>query len=147
MKPSRQTADGNRGFTLVEVLVALAIVGLGMLAVFSQLSQSLFTTGLIRDKTLAHWVATDRLTELRLTEEFPRLGERSDSVEMAGVEWRYTLKFSDVGVPDFRRVDVTVSQAANADRVLAEVIGFIAKPPDSPLPDGGTWPAIVQDLQ
>ena len=74
------------GFTLLEVLVALVIVGLGLTAVFGQLNQTLMATGLLRDKTFATWVAVDRITELRVSAEFPDVGERSDSVEMAGVE-------------------------------------------------------------
>ena len=46
----------DRGFTLLEVLVALVIVGLGMIAVFGQISQSLTATARLRDKTLATWV-------------------------------------------------------------------------------------------
>ena len=54
------------GFTLLEVLVALVIVGLGLMAVFSQLNQTIMTASMLRDRTLAHWVAVDRITELRL---------------------------------------------------------------------------------
>jgi general secretion pathway protein I len=115
------------GFTLLEVLVALVIVGLGMIAVFGQVSQTLTATALMRDKTFATWVATDRITELRLAGEFPAVGDRSDELEMAGVRWAYTLKFSDVGVDDFRRVDVTVAFADEAERPLVEVSGFLRR--------------------
>ena len=129
-----------QGFTLLEVLVALVIVGLGLIAVFGQLNQSLMATTLLRDKTLAQWIAVDRITELRVGREFPNVGERSDDVEMAGVEWEYTLKFTDVGIDNFRRVDVTVSRADQPDRPLATVAGFLARA-DAPLAPGanGNW--------
>lgn len=124
----------ERGFTLLEVLVALVIVGLGMIAVFSQVSQSLTATARLRDKTLATWVATDRITELRLAGEFPDVGDRSDELDMAGVRWVYSIKTTDVGVEDFRRVDVTVAFADQPDRQLVEVSGFLRRLDSPPGP-------------
>ena len=63
---SARHALQQKGFTLLEVLVALAIIGLGMVAVFSQLNQSLLAASRLRDKTLASWIALDRITELRV---------------------------------------------------------------------------------
>jgi general secretion pathway protein I len=117
------------GFTLLEVLVALVIVGLGLMAVFSQLNQTIMTASMLRDRTLAHWVAVDRITELRLEGILPEVGERSDEIEMAGAEWAYTLKFSDVGVENFVRVDVSVGFADNPDRVVTELAGFLGERP------------------
>lgn len=121
-------ASRHRGFTLVEVLVALVIVGLGMLAVFGQLNQSLIATALVRERTLAQWIALDRITELRINGEFPDVGERSDELSMGGVNWVYTLKFSEVGVENFRRVDVTVSFADSPDRTVGSAAGFLGRP-------------------
>lgn len=115
------------GFTLLEVLVALVIVGLGLMAVFSQLNQTLVTASMLRDRTLAHWIAMDRIAELRLAGELPDVGETSDDIEMAGIEWTYVLKFSDVGVENFRRVDVTVSFADRPDRLVTELAGFLGE--------------------
>lgn len=122
------------GFTLLEVLVALVIVGLGLMAVFSQLNQSLVTASLLRERTLAHWVAMDRITELRLNGELPDVGESSDEIEMAGIQWAYVLKFSDVGIENFRRVDVRVSYADSPDRVITEVAGFLGEQPEEIAP-------------
>ncbi|MDJ0927705.1 MAG: type II secretion system minor pseudopilin GspI [Gammaproteobacteria bacterium] len=120
-----KTSDG---FTLLEVLVALVIIGLGLTAVFGQLNQSLVAAVVLRDKTLAYWIAADRITELRVAGDFPDVGETDDEIEMAGQQWAYTLRFSDVGVPNFRRVDVDVALASDPDRQLATVAGFLAKP-------------------
>ena len=123
-----------RGFTLLEVLVALVIVGLGLITVFSQLNQTLITASMMRERTLAHWVAMDRIAELRVTGQLPDVGETSDDIEMAGVEWTYVLKFSDVGIENFRRVDVTVSFADTPDRVITELAGFLGEPPEAAAP-------------
>jgi general secretion pathway protein I len=57
----------SRGFTLVEVLVALVIVAMGLAALMSAVSGAARTSGYLRDKTLAQWIALNRLSEVRLT--------------------------------------------------------------------------------
>lgn len=116
------------GFTLLEVLVAVAIVGLGMIAVFAQLNQSLLSAAFLRERTLAHWVALDRLTELRLAGEFPPVGERSDDVEFGPYRWRYTLRIAETPGANLRRVDVTVALRDSPDRAAATLVGFLGQP-------------------
>lgn len=116
----------SRGFTLLEVLVALVIVGLGMIAVFEQLNQMLTTTARLRDKTFATWIAEDRITELQVNGQYPDVGERRDELEMARAEWTYTIKVSQIPGREMRRVDVTVSYADTPNDILAEVAGFVS---------------------
>lgn len=121
----RQVHFSCRGFTLIEVLVSMAILSLGMIAVFSAMSQSLNVTTRLRDKTLASWVALDRITELQVTGEYPDAGNRSDQVEMAHMEWAYEMKITSIPQIEMRRIDITVSFADSPDDILATVIGFI----------------------
>ena len=114
-----------RGFTLLEVLVAMAILSLGMIAVFSAMSQSMNVTARLRDKTLASWIALDRITELQVTGEYPGAGTRSNQVEMAHMEWAYEMKITNVPQIEMRRIDITVSLVESPDDILATVIGFI----------------------
>jgi general secretion pathway protein I len=139
MKPEREC-----GFTLLEVLVALAIVALGMMAVFGQLSQSLSAANHLRNKTLAHWIALNRITELRLADEFPPVREIHDEIEMGNREWRYTLKVSTTPVANLRRVAVSVALADTPDSILAESVGFIGRPlPQESLRQNSGW--VVPD--
>jgi general secretion pathway protein I len=115
----------RRGFTLLEVLVAMAILGLGMIAVFGGMSQSLNVTARLRDKTLANWVALNQITELQVTGEYPDAGNRSDQVEMARSEWAWEMKITNIPQIEMRRIDVTVSFAESPNDILATVIGFI----------------------
>lgn len=114
-----------RGFTLLEVLVAMAILSLGMIAVFGAMSQSLDATVRLRDKTLAHWVAINQITELQITGEYPGAGKRRDQVDMANEEWIYDMTIADVAQIDMRRIDIAVSRADAPDDILATVIGFV----------------------
>ncbi len=129
-----QTACGD-GFTLVEVLVAVAILAIGLAAVFGQISQSVFTVGYLRDSTLAQWVAIDRITELRLEDRFPDIDETDGEIDMAGQSWRYTLYISETPLPDLRRIDVAVSFADTPDSIISKATGFIGRPgTGEPLP-------------
>ncbi len=123
------------GFTLVEVLVAVAILAIGLAALFGQISQSVFTAGYLRDSTLAQWVAVDRITELRLENRFPDIDETDGEIDMASQSWRYTLIISETLWPDLRRVDVRVSFADTPDSIISEATGFVGRPgTGEPLP-------------
>lgn len=113
------------GFSLIEVLAALVIVSLGMLGVIEAVSQTANNTAYLRDKTLAHWVAMNRLTELRLEPQAPKIAKTSDEVEMAGRRWRWTAEVTQTQLQSMRRIDVNVRAAdADEDSSLAAVTGF-----------------------
>jgi|HigsolmetaAR202D_1030399.scaffolds.fasta_scaffold00009_99 general secretion pathway protein I len=121
MRATDKTAE--RGFTLIEVLAALVIVSLGMLAAIEAVSQTASNTTRMRDRTLAHWIALNRLTEVRLAPRAPSIGKSSDEIEMAERRWRWTMEVSETPVESIRRIDISVSEADD-DRPLASVSGF-----------------------
>jgi len=132
----------HRGFTLLEVLVALVIVALGLIAAFGQVNQTVMTASRLRDKTLAHWVAMNEMTRLRLQGEFPPVGDRSDEVEMARTTWRYTIKVVKTEMATFRRVDISVSFADRPDTVVTTLSGLLASQPQAAAAQAHTeWPA------
>ena len=114
------------GFTLIEVLAALVIVSLGMLGVIEAIGQTASNSTLMRDRTIAHWVAVNRLTTARLETRAPNIAKTSDEVEMAGRRWRWTMEVSETPVESMRRIDVSVSEAEEGEdaRSLATVTGF-----------------------
>ncbi|MEZ5566391.1 MAG: type II secretion system minor pseudopilin GspI [Gammaproteobacteria bacterium] len=123
-KTSRQ-----HGFTLLEVLVALVIVALGLMAAFGQVNQALTATSRLRDKSFAHWIALNEMTRLRLLGEFPAVGSRSDNVEMARVTWRYTIKVAKTDLGAIRRIDISVAFADKPQAVISTLTGFLGQPP------------------
>lgn len=114
-----------RGFTLIEVLAALVIVSLGMMAVIQAVSQTASNSTYLHDKTIAHWVAMNRLTEVRLDPSAPKVDESSDDVEMAGREWTWTMNVTQTPVETMRRIDITVRPSeADEGTSMAAVTGF-----------------------
>lgn len=109
MKKSSTTASSTRGFTLIEVMAALIIVSLGMFAVIQAVSQTASNTSYLRDKSVAHWVAMNRITDLRLAPKPPAVGETNGEVEMAGSRWRWSSRVVQTDVPSMRRIDVGVA--------------------------------------
>lgn len=115
----------ERGFTLIEVIVALIVVALGMLGVIQAVSQTASNSGYLRDKTIAHWVAMNRLTETRLQKNAPAVDKTSDEVEMAGRKWKWTMNVTQTQVETLRRIDINVRPAeASENSSMAFVTGF-----------------------
>ncbi len=144
MNPDRHSPPG--GFTLIEVLVALAIVAFGLIAVFGQLNQSAMAASRLRDKTFAHWIAMNLLTERRLAGQLPGVGKESDDIDMANARWHFEITFSETGVDGMRRADVAVSFADEPDRPLANASAFLAeRAPGLIAGQHGTgWPVVDQ---
>lgn len=115
----------QRGFTLIEVLAALVIVALGMLGVIEAVTQTARNGTYLREKTLAHWIAMNLITERRLLGAPPDVGVSSDELEYAGQRWRYTVTVTQTQVESLRRMDVSVRAAdAPEDSSLVTVAGF-----------------------
>ncbi|HEY0684875.1 MAG TPA: type II secretion system minor pseudopilin GspI [Steroidobacter sp.] len=113
------------GFTLIEVLVALVVVGLGMLAVIQTVSQTANNSSYMREKTIAHWIAMNQLTQVRLQPSAPAIDKSSDEVEMAGRDWRWTMVVTQTPVESIRRIEVRVRPSeAPETSSLAFVTGF-----------------------
>ncbi|MEL7186669.1 MAG: type II secretion system minor pseudopilin GspI, partial [Pseudomonadota bacterium] len=63
-----------RGFTLVEVLVALAIVALSLTAIVASIGQMIDSGNAMRERTYASWIAQNRIAELRVSPTMPEVG-------------------------------------------------------------------------
>ena len=101
-----------RGFTLVEVMVALAIVAIALPALLMALYQQIDDTAYLRDKTLAYMVAENKLAEIRLVIGSTRnlsAGKDSGLASMADRDWYWWVETKTTEMEKFFRVDITVS--------------------------------------
>ncbi len=98
----------GRGFTLIEVLVALAIVAVGMAAVMRALTSSADTVFYLRDKTFAQWVALNQIANLRLSGQTPAVGNSDGDLDYAGRKWHWRQEVVASEVPGVERIDVKV---------------------------------------
>ncbi len=97
------------GFTLVEVLVALAIVAFGLTALFAATTQTVQASAYLREKMLAQWIALNRITLARLEGTPPADEEMSGEIEYAGQDWRWELKTIKTPVEGIVRLEARVA--------------------------------------
>jgi general secretion pathway protein I len=116
------------GFTLIEVMVALVIAAFGMMAVHKMLNDYASTAVEIERRTLASWIATNKLTELSVAPTWPSLGDYDEDVEFAAQQWRCEIVVSETEVTSLRRVDVSVRLLSDPDRVVRKVSALIEPP-------------------
>lgn len=104
--------SASRGFTLIEVLVALVIVAVGMAALLGSLTSAADSSIYLRDKAFAEWIALNRISELRLAARRPSKGKSSGEIDYAGRKWKYEQEIVETDVPGLLRIDVRIADAA-----------------------------------
>jgi general secretion pathway protein I len=114
-----------RGFTLVEILVALAIIAVALGAGLRALSQSIDGAGALKQRTLALWVAQNRIAAATLESPWPTPGRRNGAAVQAGTSFVFTETISPTPNPAFRRIEVEVAEATAPDYALARLVGFV----------------------
>lgn len=128
MRAEAADSHAERGFTLLETMVALVIVALGMTAVFMQLSQFASSSIYLRDKTIASWIGSNTVTELSIQPNWPELGAEELEVEFASRIWSLRIEISETDVENLRRADVSVALADRPERIIHTVSGLIEPP-------------------
>lgn len=122
-------ATRQRGFTLIETLIALAVVATALGAILHAIGTSTGQTAYLQEKLFATWIGENHIAELRLTKSWPPLRVRNGQAEMAGETWGWQETVSQTQLPDMRRVEIAVyPRGANADQRIATVIGFVVNP-------------------
>ncbi len=109
----------TRGFTLLEVMVALAVAAIGLGAVAKSMTANVDVSDRLKQRTLATWVASNRLAELRMYRQFISNGGQSGKAEMGGYEWFLEEKYSATADPNISRVDIRVFQNETSRDVVS----------------------------
>jgi len=114
-----------KGFTLIEVLVALAILAIGMSAALHATSQAGHAGSFLKQKTIAHWVASNQAAELSINKEWLDPGVTTGTETMANQTWHWEAEIQNTDVPELRLVTIRVT--LNGEE-KASLITFLGKP-------------------
>ena len=118
------------GFTLIEVLVALAILAIALAAAARAASVAIEGAQETRLRTLATWIAQNRVAELMATPLLTTTGEISGRSSMAGIEFEWQQKISETPNTAFRKIELKVLRPARAQS-LVTLNAYLVRPPGS----------------
>lgn len=117
MRPAEQ------GFTLIEILVALAVLSISAVALLNLAGENTRTAAAMETRTLAAVVAENRAVEALIAPAPPAVGRAGGADRLAERDWRWLRLVSRTADPQILRIDVLV-QAPDARRTAAEVTVF-----------------------
>ncbi len=124
-----KTAADGAGFTLVEVMVALAVVAVALPALLMSLYQQVDSTAYLRDKSLAAMVAANKLAELRIISRARQSllqGRDSGVAELADREWYWWIESKATEVEQFQRLEIRVAaEEAGREQPLHTLVAFM----------------------
>jgi general secretion pathway protein I len=115
-----------RGFTLIEVLIAVAILAVALAATTRAASIATDSTYETRHRLFATWAAQNRVAELRARGTFPAAGSNRFTTRQGGLTLEVDETVSETPNPVIHRVDLAVSDARDANRVLARLTAYVA---------------------
>jgi general secretion pathway protein I len=122
----RSPTNSSSGFTLIEVLIALAILSISLTAIIKSASQNIKDTIYLQDKTIAQWVGLNVLNEARLG--FLKLpvapGNLTSDTEMLGEQWSTDANYSASQNPHIREVHVAVMKKGSHKKII-NLTGYI----------------------
>lgn len=114
----------QKGFTLIEVMVALTIIAISLGALLSTSGTQANSASYLKHKTLAHWVAVNELSQIRIAKEFPDLGDKKGSTNMANNEWYWIRTTKKTEDKDARQITFTMYADEAYKKNLTTLIGY-----------------------
>lgn len=118
----------SHGFTLVEILVALAIVAIALTAGMRALTQATDSAAALKARTLALWVAQNRLAAAQVATPWPAIGSYDGDAEQAGMTFLWKASVSTTPNPAFRRIEIVVAEPQAPGYAIARLTGFLGNP-------------------
>ncbi|MDR1708307.1 MAG: type II secretion system minor pseudopilin GspI [Candidatus Accumulibacter sp.] len=115
------------GFTLLETLVALAIVGIAMAAALRSTRFAVDTVTELKARTAAGWVAQNLVSELRATRAFPEMGAANGRAVQGRQEFLWRREVGGTPNYSFRRVEIKVFLAERPEHAVARQVVYVAR--------------------
>jgi len=119
---------GQRGFTLLEVMVALAVIAFALAAGVSAVSGSTRNAAGLEQRTYAHWVAMNKMAELQINTQWPDIDTTRGSELLARHEWFWSINVSNTPYDRMRRIDIQVRADEDDESPLVTLTGFLGRP-------------------
>jgi general secretion pathway protein I len=113
------------GFTLVEILVALALLAVALTAGMRALAQSADSAGTLKARTLALWVAQNRLAAAQLEAPPPAHGRYEGAESQAGARFVWQATVTGTPNPAFRKIEIVVAEPDRPDYAIARIVGYL----------------------
>ena len=114
----------GRGFTLLEALIAMAVISIALLAIGKNTRQQINQLQSLRDTTLATWLADNIITETRLGLSPAQTGSSTGVRRMGQQDWTWTLNTQTSPDPNILRLDVIVRTTGPGSATAVQHTGF-----------------------
>lgn len=100
----------QKGFTLIEVLLALSVIAIALTALFKATAQNVSHTQRIKEKTISHWVAMQGVTMVQLGLVQLTNQEMTKVTTMLGQRWYWRVKMNSTPIKSMQQLTITVSR-------------------------------------
>lgn len=121
----------SRGFTLLELLVALFVFAMAALVLLKNTNQLIQQQHRLENKTLALWLAENRLAEMRLTQPWPAMATTVNQVSVSQRQWEVVTDVSATSLPTLRKVVVRINPAnqegSDAGSSIISLTGYMGE--------------------
>ena len=121
------TSTKNDGFTLIEVMVALTIIAISLGALLSTSGTQANSVAYLKQKTLAHWVAANELTQLRMAKEFPALGDQKGVTTMTNNDWYWIRTSKETEDKNARQITFTLYSDKDRTKNIGSLTGYASR--------------------
>jgi general secretion pathway protein I len=115
----------QQGFTLIEMVAAVAVLAMAMAAILSGMARYADNAAHLRERTIALWVAHNRLTEIELQPVWPDVGRSDGEMDLAGRKWKWEVEVKKTTDDQLRRIDIRVL-SPRRDGNAASLSAFLA---------------------
>lgn len=114
------------GMTLIEVLVALVVIGVALAAVIKTVDSGVVGITYMKERSFAHWVAANQETQLQLSGS--GTGTKWTEAKMAERDWQVRTRVEVTNDPDILRAYIDVFVSRDNDEPMAQLVTYLGKP-------------------